>query len=91
MKKKILILFLAILFIGSAIVLSQGAYTLKIQWVDDNPVYIGKAEPGSVASDAVWQIMKLTWVDDNCTNLKYASGSNGFSFIWNNRATYTYE
>jgi hypothetical protein len=53
-----------------------------------NPIYIGKAEEGSATSTAVWQIMKLTWdVNDNPTRVQYASDSDAFSHIWDNRAT----
>jgi hypothetical protein len=54
-------------------------------------VYIGYAEPGSGKAIARWQIRKLTY-DANVavTDIQFASGSNEFKFIWDNRAGYVY-
>ena len=58
--------------------------------VSDNVEYIGKASPGSETSAAVWQIQKITYSSSNAMTIKYAGGSNAFSGVWDNRATYTY-
>jgi hypothetical protein len=52
-------------------------------------VYIGQAAPGTPASSAGWRIKKIT---DNGTlvSVDWAGGSAAFSYVWNNRLSYTY-
>lgn len=56
----------------------------------DNPVYIGKAIPGSATSAAKWQIRKITYDGDNPTAVQFAGGGNTFGNVWDDRATYSY-
>ena len=65
-------------------------YTVKLEYVGNNPVYVGKALPGSSVSSAAWQIQKLTYSGNNVTDVQWAGGSSGFAAIWNDRATYSY-
>ena len=40
---------------------------------------------------AVWQIRKITFdINNNPTDIKFASGSPSFGAIWNNRASLSY-
>lgn len=60
-----------------------------------NPIYIGKAQPGTATSDPLWQICKLTFdVNNNVTAIQYAIGAasayGSFDYIWDNRASLTY-
>jgi hypothetical protein len=66
--------------------------TQKIEYDgSNNAVYIGKAQPGTVATASTWQICKLTYdASNNMTDLQWANSSDNFEFIWNSRATYTY-
>lgn len=58
----------------------------------NRPVYIGQAHPGVATTAAQWQIRKLTYsgVTSNCTAVEYASGSNDYNAVWDDRATYVY-
>lgn len=56
----------------------------------DNPVYIGLAAPGSLTSEAKWQVRKLTYDGTNPTVIKYANGSSSFNQIYDDRASLTY-
>ena len=56
----------------------------------DNPIYIGLAAPGTLTSEAKWQIRKLTYSGDNPTQIKYANGSPNFNQIYDDRASLTY-
>jgi hypothetical protein len=60
----------------------------------DNLIYIGLARPGSDASLPVWQIRKLNYTGTNLTSITWpqlnACVTSDFSFIWANRASYTY-
>ena len=55
-----------------------------------NPVYIGRAIPGSTTDQDKWQIRKLTYDGDNVTAVQFAGGHNTFGMAWDDRATYTY-
>lgn len=63
-------------------------------WVESdgagNPIYICRAEPGSLSSQAVWQISKLSFAGSVFVDRKYANGSPEFTFVRDNRAAYSY-
>jgi len=70
---------------------SQDLYTVKIAYLSaGHPEYIGKAAPGSATSAAVWQISKLTYSNDDVTDVKWAGGSLNFTNIFDNRASLSY-
>lgn len=52
--------------------------------------YVGRAHPGSVEGDEVWQIQRLTYSGNNVTEKKFADGSMEFKFSWTDRAKYNY-
>lgn len=57
----------------------------------DNPIYIGKALPGTAKSDSKWLIKKLTYdASDNVTDIETASGTYLFNNSWNSRTSYEY-
>jgi len=59
--------------------------------VDNNAIYVGRAQPGTANSAASWQIYKMTYDgSNNMTALNWAQGSDNFEFVWNDRTTYTY-
>jgi hypothetical protein len=70
----------------------EGAYTTALDFdVNNNPIYIGLALTGSVKSDPVWLIRKLTFdVNNNVTDIQFAAGSKQFNQVWNNRAALSY-
>ena len=51
--------------------------------------YIGKAVPGTLASDALWQIKRM---DTSTLSLveRYGGGSTSFDQVWDDRASITY-
>ena len=57
----------------------------------DNLIYCGLAVTGSSTAAAVWQIRKFTY-DGNSkpASIVFASGSLNYSYVWDNRAGYTY-
>ena len=56
-----------------------------------DPVYIGKAAPGSLTSAAAWQIQKRTYnAARGCTEIAFASGDNEYEHVWDDRAGYVY-
>jgi hypothetical protein len=53
--------------------------------------YIGRARPGALASAAEWQIAKITYnAARQPTFVGLASGTNSYSKVWDDRATYSY-
>ncbi len=71
---------------------SSGDLITKIAYDASNRAqYIGLADPGTSASDAQWQIKKITYDGNgNVTDIQFAQGVNTYSKVWDNRATYSY-
>jgi hypothetical protein len=67
-------------------------YLTAIIWdVNNNPIYVGEALPGTAKSATGWRIKKITWdVNGNPTDIQWANSSMQFSFIMNNYLSYTY-
>ena len=69
----------------------KDSLTVRIEYQNNNPVYIGYAEPGTGEDEAKWQIRKLEYDDyGNLVAVKFAEGTIGFDKVWNNRTSYTY-
>ena len=50
-------------------------------------MYVGEALPGSLDSDAVWRIKRYVQAT---LQGDWADGTEAFTKVWNDRATYTY-
>lgn len=61
----------------------------RLDQVDANTLYIGKADPGSVEGAGIWQIQRLT-VFGSITSVLWADGDTEFDNIWANRAGLDY-
>ena len=58
---------------------------------NNNPIYVGKAMPGSDLSAAVWQIKKITYDgNNNPISIQWASGVMTFTQIWSNYSSLNY-
>lgn len=56
-----------------------------------DPQYVGRARPSAATSAAEWQITEIGYdASRNVTSLKFAGGTNEYSKVWDDRATYTY-
>ncbi len=56
-----------------------------------NIVYHGIAHPGTLVSEAHWQIKKFTYdANNNITNIQWAEGVSTNDKKWSDRTTYTY-
>jgi hypothetical protein len=64
--------------------------------VDEEPLYMGEAAPGTLNSDAGWRIYKYVYVRDPVSGdmlsgtIRYAGGSTKFDKVWDERASYEY-
>ena len=64
------------------------SYALQVDAASATITYVGEAEPGSATSGAVWRIKRID--TSSGVSIRWADGVDGFSKIWDNRATYTY-
>jgi hypothetical protein len=56
-----------------------------------NPIYVGLAAPGTLVSQSLWLIRKLTFDGSgNVTAIQYANGVPLFDQVWNDRASLSY-
>ncbi len=69
----------------------QGAVSLDFDG-NGNLIYIGLAIPGTPQYIPAWQIRKLTYDGSgNLLTITWADGSRSFNYVWDNRASLTYE
>jgi len=66
------------------------ALAKQIDWIDDDHVYIGDANPGSATSAASWRIKYTVFQADGDAAITWADGDDNFDNIWDNRLTYSY-
>ena len=66
------------------------SYTILIEYIGNNPIYIGEAVSGSLSSTTVWRIKKITYSVNNPTKIEWANGTTNFDKEYDERATYTY-
>lgn len=69
-----------------------GSNTIRADYDgSSNLIYFADAAPGTLDSNTGWRIRKLSYDGSaNFLTLTWPSGDNGFNYIWNNRASYTY-
>ena len=64
-------------------------YAKRTDFVGDDVIYKGEAEPGSSENDAVWRISKITFVGEDATE-QWAEGNASFDKMWSSRLGYNY-
>jgi len=69
--------------------INASSLNLQLEYdASNNPVYLGLAAPGSLTTEAKWQIRYLTFdVNNNVTSMTYANGTPNFDKAWSKRAT----
>jgi hypothetical protein len=69
----------------------HGDMQLKAEYSGNYPVYIGRARAGAAVADGQWQIKKITYdANFNVTAIQFASGTNDYDKVWDDRASYIY-
>lgn len=63
---------------------------VRYEQVSSTLAYAGQAEPGTVGSDALWQVKRLTFTAAGDVTVDYAEQSAAYDKIWDNRASYSY-
>ncbi len=73
-------------------ILGEGTVTNthRTDWISDDEFYYGEASPGSLESDGVWMIKKVTFASDDDMTELFADGDPNFDNIWDNRAGLSY-
>jgi len=61
-----------------------------IEYSGGNPIYVGEAAPGVLASAATWRIKKVTYTSGDPTDVSWADGVGTFTKEWDERANYDY-
>src|SRR5438132_12471439 len=66
------------------VAVSSAVYTTQMDYLaGTNPIYIGKADPGTAGSSSVWQIRKFSYDGaGNVLSILFAGGSRSFAFCW---------
>jgi len=92
MRKSLIIFSTILVLLAGAILLADDYFTIRTEYDgNNNPVYIGRAEPGTENTEAKWQIRKLLYDgSNNCTHILFAEGSWKFRYRWSSRAVYDY-
>ena len=52
--------------------------------------YVGKAAPGSLASQPVWKLQRITSNVSGGLSIEYPNGSAFYNYAWDSRASYSY-
>lgn len=66
------------------------ALSKQVDFIDDNHIYIGEANPGSAFGAAVWRIKYIVIMSDGDVSVTWADGDDSFDNVWNNRVSYNY-
>ena len=79
-------------YVWEDLITYEPKYTKEIDDVSvQRTMYLGEAPPDSLVANAVWRISEIIFDNNgNVDSVRWASGSNGFTFVWNDRLTYTY-
>jgi len=67
-------------------------YTQQFDYdADGNVIYIGRADIGTATTAALWQIRKMTYsAAGDLLTIQFAKGDDGYTNIWDNRASLAY-
>ena len=65
-------------------------YAKETDFVTDDIMYRGEAEPGTPASSPLWRIRKITIAPDGDVSEKWADGVATFTKVWDDRSSYQY-
>jgi hypothetical protein len=66
------------------------AQAKRVDFINDNLLYRGEANPGTLDSAAAWRIRKIVIAADDDVTETWANGSGDYIHIWDNRLSYTY-
>jgi len=59
--------------------------------VSTTEYYVGTSNNGSITSGEIWQIKRIIKQGNVWSLAEYPNGSQEFSFVWEDRAGYSYQ
>jgi len=62
----------------------------QVDFIDDEHIYIGEADPGTPTSSALWRIKYVVIATDSDVAITWAQGNATFDKVWDDRLIYTY-
>ena len=66
-------------------------YASRVDFTNnDTVIYRGEAAPGSLETDAVWRIRRITVLSDNDVIVEFADGDENFDNVWANHLSLVY-
>jgi len=77
--------------IGPPSVEEEVPFAKQVNFISDNLLYRGEADPGTLTSAATWRCRKIT-IDatDSDITETWANGDSNFDKIWDNHLSFTY-
>ena len=66
------------------------AQAKRVDFITDNLLYRGEADPGTLDSESAWRIRRIIIGEDNDITEEWVDGSAKYSYVWNSRLTYNY-
>lgn len=77
--------------IGPPSVEEEVPFAKQINFISDNLLYRGEADPGTLTSASLWRVRKIT-IDagDSDITETWANGDSNFDKIWDNHLGFTY-
>ena len=66
------------------------AQAKRVDFITDNLLYRGEADPGKLDSESAWRIRRITIGSDNDVTEEWANGDANYNKIWDNRLSYAY-
>ena len=68
----------------------EEVYSERIDFITDDFLYKGWADPGTLTSEPLWRILQVEIAADSDVAKKFADGDNNFDNVWDNRLSLTY-
>ena len=68
---------------------SESNHTKRVDFVSDTEMYIGYAAVGSLTSAQAWRIKHIL-INNSAAIETYADGTDLYTKVWDDRASYTY-
>jgi hypothetical protein len=65
-------------------------FSKQVDFINDNLLYVGQAQVGSLTSATAWRIKRITIGSDGDISEQWAGGTANYDKIWDSRLTYQY-
>ena len=70
---------------------SDVPFATRVDFIGDDLIYKGQAQPGTIDSANAWRIQEIVFVgSEDDTEIKWAGGNANFDKVWDDRLGLTY-